>query len=115
MGQKLYSGTSGDYYYLSGGGSNTLTLNDSRLPLSGQISLIPRKAFNQRITGLDGQLFNYPDKFGTEMAWYNGQRQKRGKDYLIISDKSLLSTGEYVQKDDEFFLYNAENEGLNYN
>ena len=115
MGQKLYSGTSGSYYYLSGGGSDTLTLNDSKLPLSGQISLVPRKAFNQRITGLDGQLFNYPDKFGTEMAWYNGQRQKRGKDYLIISDKSLLSTGEYVQKDDEFFLYNAENEGLNYN
>tara|TARA_Y100001973_G_scaffold23725_1_gene35482 strand:+ start:9708 stop:11573 length:1866 start_codon:yes stop_codon:yes gene_type:complete len=114
MGQKMSSGASGSYYYLDNGGGNfTLTLNASRIPESGQISIVPRKEFNERITGLSGQLFNYSDKFGNEMAWFNGQRQKRGKDYLIISENSLLSTGHYVQKNDESFLYNAVNEGLN--
>ena len=112
MGQKMESGANEQYQYL-GTTNPILTLNDSKLPVSGQISIVPRKEFNERITGLSGQLFNYSDKFGNEMVWYNGQRQKRGKDYLIISENSLLSTGHYVQKNDESFLYNGENDGLN--
>ena len=107
-GQKLFSGT--DWrIQVNGSDESVIIMKD----ITGDIAFIPRLDFNQRYEDNDTSLFETTG-IGNEVLWFNGQRLLRQKDYLIISENSLLSTGEYVRRKDNFSLYNGGLEGVQY-
>ena len=73
-----------------------------------------KRPFDVRLLEPDGQnsIEYNPDGFVTEIMWFNGQRQKRNENYLIISENSLLNTGEFVRYNDSFSLYEGEDHGV---
>ncbi len=91
---------------------NTATLNSTS---TGELAFVPKKTFDTRLTETNGDSVQYnPTGFITELIWFNGQRQKRNKDYLIISENSLLNTGSFVRYNDNFTLYEGQDNGIEY-
>jgi hypothetical protein len=85
---------------------------------TGELSFVARASFSHKYSETDSNCI-YSSLYATpglanEMLWFNGQRLKRNKDYLIISENSLLSTGEYVRYNDAFSLYSGQSEGISY-
>ena len=102
-GQKLYSGRGIAYVY--GGGSVTLEIDETYLPDSGEISFVPRGDYQSRTFALTGVRHNYSNGYGKEQMYLNGQRLVRDENYLIVSQNSLLNTGEFVRYNNEHSLY----------
>ena len=85
------------------------TLNSTS---TGELAFVPKKAFNTRLPEAGDSIQYNASGFITEIVWFNGQRQRRGEDYLIISENSLLNTGEFVRYNDNFSLYEGQDNGV---
>lgn len=96
-----------------------ISVGPAELPNStGELAFVARAPFSHKYFETDSNcifssLYSTPG-FANEMLWFNGQRLKRDEDYLIISENSLLSTGEYVRYNDSFALYSGQLEGITY-
>lgn len=110
-GQRLISGT--DWQVTDDGSQETEVQILYTTPTKADIAFVPKLAPNGRYTDNDSSLFETTG-LANEILWFNGQRLLRQKDYLIISENSLLSTGEYVRRNDNFSLYNGGLEGVQY-
>jgi hypothetical protein len=100
---------------VSGGNPYTVIDRDTlNFTQTGELAFVPKKAFDVRLLEPDGQnsIEYNSNGFVTEIMWFNGQRQKRNENYLIISENSLLNTGEFVRYNDNFSLYEGEDYGV---
>lgn len=81
---------------------------------TGELAFVPKKTYDTRLPESSDSIQYNTGGFVTEIVWFNGQRQKRNKDYLIISENSLLNTGEFVRYNDNFSLYEGQENGVEY-
>ena len=79
---------------------------------TGELAFVPKKAFNARLPESNDSIQYNTSGFVTEIVWFNGQRQQRNEDYLIISENSLLNTGEFVRYNDNFSIYEGQDNGI---
>ena len=100
-GQKLLSGenytdtASGPYIWRN-------TLNNQP---TGELAFAPRGNFDARIQNSSTSLTTLADGYVTEQGWFNGQRLKRNKDYLLISENSLLNQGNLIEYNNRNYFW----------
>ena len=109
-GQKLLSGRSLVYHTDLDG--TDLEIDETYLPDSGELSFVPKGLFQLRVPNLTNVRNNYSLGYGNEILYFNGQRLVRNENYLIVSENSLLNTGEIVRFNNDFTLYAGETGGL---
>lgn len=108
-GMKLLSGSGEDYYQ---SGTSIVVNTGSLHGATGELLAAPRQSFNNRITGINDELFTDSSGFLSEQVWLNGQRILRNKNYKLVSDNSLLNNENKIRFIDDFNVYNGEGEGF---
>jgi hypothetical protein len=103
-GQKLISGFD---YEISG--SSVVVMSDQIAGVeTGLLSIVPREAFDYRVTGSATSLINNGFELLSEQLWLNGMRQIKDINYFTVGDNSLLRTGVRIEKS-TFIIYNNDN------
>lgn len=108
-GMKLLSGSGEDYYQ---SGTSIVVNTGSLHGATGELLAAPRQNFNNRITGINDELFTDSSGFLSEQVWLNGQRVLRNKNYKLVSDNSLLNNENKIRFIDDFNVYNGEEQGF---
>jgi len=103
-----------NYNEIETGGISGVALDKGTLnsTSTGELAFVPKKDFDARIPEANDSIQYNTSGFVTEIVWFNGQRQRRNEDYLIISENSLLNTGEFVRYNDNFPLYEGQDNGV---